>query len=192
MKEIVVVNEKEVFVGLGSNLGDSARTLLKAWSHLGKQRGVTLSALSPPFLSSPVDMASNHWFTNAVGQVATTHSPDQFLNILLDTESYFGRVRDDDQHGFSDRTIDLDLLYFGVVILDNPRLTLPHPHRRDRLFVLAPMAAIAPDFVDPENGQTITDLHQQLLHTLTSNQTSIQEINQRSWPEDLFKEMSNV
>ncbi|MBT8332814.1 MAG: 2-amino-4-hydroxy-6-hydroxymethyldihydropteridine diphosphokinase [Deltaproteobacteria bacterium] len=182
------MSEKEVFVGLGSNLGDSARTLLNAWNHLGKQRGVTLSALSPPFLSSPVDMASNHWFTNAVGQVDTTHSPDQFLNILLDTENHFGRVRNDDQHGFSDRTIDLDLLYFGVVILDNPRLTLPHPRRGDRLFVLAPLATIAPDFVDPENRRTITELHHHLLHTLASNQSSKQEINQRSWPEDIFKE----
>ena len=186
------MGEKEVFVGLGSNLGDSPRTLLKAWGHLGKQPGIMLLALSPPFLSSPVDMASNHWFTNAVGKVATSHSPGTFLDILLDTENHFGRVRYNNQHGYSDRTIDLDLLYFGDEILNTPRLTLPHPHRHDRLFVLAPLAAIAPDFIDPEKACTVRDMHQHLLKALADNRSPIQEIKQHSWPEDFLKEVSKV
>ncbi len=175
---------RDVFVALGSNLGDGVQTLLKAWSLLGEYDSISLTALSPPFLTAPIDMSSHHWFTNAVGYLSTSHPPLALLDILLETEAVLGRARDGDTTGYQDRTIDLDLLYFGSVILDNPRLVIPHPHRDERLFVLAPMAAIAPKFIDPCYLQTIAELHHQLLEKIRNNQVDKQEIKVSSWPEE--------
>lgn len=174
---------EDAFVALGSNLGDSARTLLKAWDLLGEQAGITLASLSPLFLTAPVDMTSNHWFANAVGRLTTSHTPHALLNTLLETESVLGRVRDGDVGGYQDRTIDLDLLYFGSSILDDPRLTLPHPHRAERLFVLAPLASIAPEFIDPECLHNVAEMHHQLLDKIKNSQVANQEITISSWPE---------
>ncbi len=171
-----------VFIGLGSNLGDSAHLLLEGWQRLGHQQGVTLKTISSPYLSSPVGMASNFWFTNAVGQLQTSRRADEILEILLHTEKRLGRVRDEKKQGYQDREIDLDLLYFGATVMDTPRLTLPHPHRNERLFVLAPMAAIAPDFIDPETGYTVSEMHRKLMQQIASGSLEPQEITPGVWP----------
>ena len=183
-EESLMVETKNVFVALGSNLGNSVHTLLKAWDLLGEHDGITLTALSPPFLTAPVDMTSQNWFTNSVGCFSTRYSPLALLDILLETEAVLGRARDHGTAGYQDRTVDLDLLYFGSVILDNPRLILPHPHRDKRLFVLAPMAVVAPEFIDPIHLQTIAAIHHQLLEKIRNNQTDNQEIKVSSWPEE--------
>ncbi len=172
----------DVYIALGSNLGDGIQTLLKAWTLLGEHDGVTLATLSPPFVTAPVDMTSQRRFTNAAGGLSTHHTPQILLDILLETETVLGRTRDSDATGYQDRIIDLDLLYFNSVILDNPKLTLPHPHREKRLFVMAPMAAIAPEFVDPCHLQTIAKLHHQLLEKIRNNQIANQEIKVGLWP----------
>ncbi len=179
---------EDVFIALGSNLGDRAHTLLRAWALLGGHEDITIKSLSPPFLSAPVDMISELWFTNAVGRISTRLAPIALLDILLETESVLGRVRGGDATGYQDRTIDLDLLYFGSAILDAPRLILPHPHLAERLFVLAPMAAISPEFVDPGRLQTIAEMHLQLLEKIKNSQVGNQKITTGSWPGDsLFK-----
>jgi len=178
------VETGDVYIALGSNLGDGMRTLLKAWTLLGEHDGITLTALSPPFVTAPVDMASQNWFTNAAGCLSTRHTPQALLDALLETEAILGRARNGDTTGYQDRTIDLDLLYFSSAILDTPRLVLPHPHRDERLFVLAPLAAIAPKFVDPCHLQTIADLHHQLLEKIRNNQVDKQEIKVGLWPEE--------
>ena len=174
---------EDVFVGLGSNLGDSAQILLNAWSFLGQHEGIEVKKLSPPFLSAPVDMSSNHWFTNAVGHLSTTLSPNDLLGVLLATEETLGRVRNGGQRGYRDRMIDLDLLFFGSTSQDEPRLTLPHPRVSERLFVLAPLAAIVPDFVDPMSGKSVDDLHLALKNKIKNNETANQEISVGVWPD---------
>lgn len=177
------MEEREtVFIGLGSNLGDSANLLLEGWQTLGEYRGVELEVISPPYLSAPVGMTSSFWFTNAVGRVQTSRSAEELLEILLDTEKQLGRIRNGKKQGYQDREIDLDLLYFGQVIIDSPRLTVPHPHRNERLFVLAPMAALSPDFVDPETGLPVSKMYQQLQQRIDSGTIELQEITARSWP----------
>lgn len=175
---------ENVFIGLGSNLGDSQQLLLKAWKLLGEQRELTTAELSSPYLSSPVGMSSSHWFVNAVGRVVARCSPQRMLDILQHTEACLGRLRNQEQKGYQDRIIDLDLIYFGNVVGDDPRLTLPHPQRADRLFVLAPLSAIAADFVDPElaSGYTVSQLYQDLLRRIEDKQLANQEILELAWP----------
>ena len=173
-----------VFVGLGSNLGDSMRILQEGWRLLGEQDGVSLERISSPFLSAPVHMESNFWFTNAAGLLHISRSSLEFLDILLDTEKKLGRIRNKEKQGYQDRTLDLDLLYFGSEIIDIPRLTVPHPFRRERLFVLAPMAEIAPGWVDPETGTTIESLHRRLLERIETGDAEPQEITRSQWSQD--------
>ena len=171
-----------VFIGLGSNLGDSSHLLQEGWELIGRYRGVTLETISLPYLSSPVGMASNFWFTNAVGKLQTSCTAGEILDLLLDTEKRLGRVRDEKKLGYQDREIDLDLLYFGAEVMDTPRLTVPHPHRNDRLFVLEPMAAIAPGFIDAETGKSIAEMHRRLKLRIESGNIEPQELSTGAWP----------
>ena len=68
-------------------------------------------------------------------------------------------------------------------MMDTPRLTIPHPHRNERLFVLSPMAAIAPDYVDPETGQPVLNMHLDLLDKIDTGRVGQQEITRSTWPE---------
>jgi len=135
----------EAFIGLGSNLGHGKTNLLAAWHRLGKVSGVKLLALSRPFRTKPLDMESNRWFTNAVGKLETALGAPQLLALLLATEKQLGRDRGQGR----DRTVDLDLLYYNGLICHSPNLVLPHPEIQHRLFVLAPLAELAPDLKHP-------------------------------------------
>ncbi|MDR3090110.1 MAG: 2-amino-4-hydroxy-6-hydroxymethyldihydropteridine diphosphokinase [Desulfobulbaceae bacterium] len=172
-----------IFIGLGSNVGDGMRQLLSAWDFLGAAPGVSLIRLSSPYRSAPVDMASANWFTNAVGEIRTDMSPLWLLRHLLAIEAVMGRKRDPEQRGYQDRPLDLDLLYYDGLALESARLSLPHPARRQRLFVLAPMAEIAADFVDCEEHCPVLAL----LSDLRRRQKALpagerQKIYVDSWP----------
>ena len=169
------------YIGLGSNLGASSRTLLEAWEALGFHEAIELIELSRPYLSAPVGMISENWFTNAVGVLETEMSPLQLLQALLHTEKAYGRQRDQTVEGYQDRTVDLDLLYFGDTVQSDPELTIPHPRRAERLFVMEPMASIAPNFVDPLENVTIGTLHQQLLTSIAQGVIEKQEIKRAEW-----------
>ncbi|MDX9897176.1 MAG: 2-amino-4-hydroxy-6-hydroxymethyldihydropteridine diphosphokinase [Desulfofustis sp.] len=173
----------QVFVGFGSNLGDSRQMLLKAWRLLGERPEIRLGELSPPYRTSPVGMSSSHWFVNAVGRLSVTCSPYRLLDIMQEIEAGFGRERDRKRTGYQDRVIDLDLIYYGDLVCDGSRLTLPHPQRTERLFVLAPMAAIAPHFVDPEiaGKPTVSALHRALLQRIADKQVAEQELLEELW-----------
>lgn len=143
-----------VFVGLGSNLGDGRANLRAAWKQLGETARITALALSSPYLSEPVGMSSAQWFTNAVGVLETALSPAGVLARFLEIELALGR----DRGQGLDRTVDLDLLYYDDLVLNSPDLTLPHPQLHNRLFVLAPLAELAPDHPHPIRQQSSTQM----------------------------------
>lgn len=157
----------QAFIGLGSNLGDGRGNLLAAWQRLQEEAGRAV-ALSPPFLTEPVGMESEQLFTNAVGLLATRLAPQALLDKMMDIEAGLGRDR---QKG-RDRTVDLDLLYYDDVVIETASLTLPHPAIADRLFVLAPLAAVAPLHVHPVLGLTSLAMLQGL-----GRQTGVRQIS---------------
>lgn len=169
------------FIGLGSNLGDGKRTLQSAWQELGRVEGLTLQKLSSPYLSEPVGMESDNWFTNAVGKVETTLTAEDLLDSLLNTEKSFGRRRDPQVEGYQDRTLDLDLIYFGDEIVRTRRLHLPHPQLFNRLFVLDPLNEIASDFVCPEKKKNVQQILQDLHKGMKNGDLPEQEITKSSW-----------
>lgn len=147
-------NQQQAFIGLGSNLGDGQANLIDAWQRLGKVARITLNRLSSPYRTEPLGMDTDHWFTNAVGEICTSLSPTELLAAMLAIETALGRDRALTQN----RPVDLDLLYYGDLMIDSPTLIVPHPRIAKRLFVLAPLAEIAPEHIDPVLDQTALNL----------------------------------
>lgn len=171
----------KAFIGMGSNLGDGKALLQGAWQALGQVDGIVLDGLSSPYLTAPVDMTSQHWFTNAVGRLRVSLPPIELLRVLLAVEASFGRKRSEKTFGYQDRSLDLDLLACGNVVMDSPELTLPHPRIGDRLFVLTPFAELEPNFRDSLGGESIAWKKSRLLDYLATNENNAQEIIRGAW-----------
>jgi len=132
------------YVGLGSNLGDREHFVRHAAELIGAAR---LSAIVE---TEPWGYENQPRFLNAVAEVHTGLEPQPFLTHLLDVERRLGRERVGPQWG--PRTIDLDLLLFGDRALAEPGLVVPHPRLLERLFVLEPLAELAPGLEIPGSG----------------------------------------
>lgn len=145
-------------IGLGSNLGRSLETLQKAWLDFQSYPSLIPVALSSPYRSKPVDMASANWFVNAAALIRTPLQPHPLLRLLHEIEQHHGRERKHSRYGHNDRTLDLDLLLYDDLIFFDGQLSLPHPRMRDRLFVMVPLAEIAGEIIYPGSGQTISTL----------------------------------
>jgi len=171
----------KAYIGLGSNVGDGKRTLQDAWQTLGKYEGIECLQLSSPYQSAPVDMESHNWFTNAVGVLTTTLEPLDVLKILLGVEAEFGRRRPENVSGYQDRSLDLDLLYFGDIVMASEKLTLPHPQITERLFVLKPLTELNQNFYDHARGLRAIEMVDQLQMKFTSKERELQEITRSSW-----------
>jgi 2-amino-4-hydroxy-6-hydroxymethyldihydropteridine diphosphokinase len=127
------------YISLGSNLGDSLRTLRQAVVALGGLGAVV--AASSVYETDPVGLTEQPAFLNAVVELDTTLEPLPLLDALLAIEADSGRERG---IRFGPRTLDLDLIWYDGLQLESDRLTLPHPRAHEREFVLRPLADIAP------------------------------------------------
>jgi 2-amino-4-hydroxy-6-hydroxymethyldihydropteridine diphosphokinase len=145
-------------VALGSNLGDRQAHLEFAFARLAS----ILDKLrrSSVYETEPVDVPDEQPpFLNAAAVGETTVPPRELLDALLAIERERGRER---PRPGAARTLDLDLILYGDRIIAGPAITVPHPRFRERRFVLEPIAEIAPETVDPETGQTMTQLLRRL------------------------------
>lgn len=143
-----------IAIALGSNLGDRTRHLDYAVARLG---AIIHGLKSSPFLETvPVGVPGPQpLFLNAAAVGTTRLAPRALLDALLALEQECGRRR---PHAGAPRTLDLDLILYGDLVVDEPGLVLPHPRFRERRFVLQPLAEIAPDLVDPVTGRSVADL----------------------------------
>jgi 2-amino-4-hydroxy-6-hydroxymethyldihydropteridine diphosphokinase len=138
------------YIGLGSNIGDRERALGRATALLGETPGVELVAVSATRETDPVGLTEQPRFLNAAAAVETALEPRALLQRLLAIERELGRTRDGPR--FGPRTIDLDLLLYGGVTVDEPGLTVPHPRLQDRRFVLEPLAELDSTLEVPRLG----------------------------------------
>jgi 2-amino-4-hydroxy-6-hydroxymethyldihydropteridine diphosphokinase len=148
-----------VYIGLGSNEGDSCRNLQNAWKKMAEAGCGVLLSLSAPYKSEPVGVETDNWFVNAVGVVETRLAPEALLDKMLAIEKELGR----DRSKGVDRCIDLDMLYYDDLVLMTPQLVLPHPEIQDRLFVLLPLAELAPDHIHPVLGKSTSMMRKGLV-----------------------------
>ena len=148
------------YIALGSNLGDKEKNLRRALLLL-TQQGVEVVRVSSFISTKPYGVTDQPQFLNAVACVRTSLAPLALLDVLLATELAMGRVR---LRHWGERNIDLDLLLYEDVVLDMPRLRLPHPDMQNRDFVLLPLAEIAPELKHPTLQKTIYELKENLMN----------------------------
>ena len=136
----------EAILGLGGNLGDVPATLDRALALLAESGGVRLLRASSDWLTPPWGLADQPMFVNRCALVETTLTPRALLETALGVERRLGRVREAGPR-WGPRPIDIDILAYDDLGLDEPGLVLPHPRLFERAFVLVPLAEIAPDRV---------------------------------------------
>ena len=148
-------------IALGSNLGDRESNIRSAVMTLGKLEGVRVRRVSTlfenPAVGGPSDAPA---FLNTAAELDTSLDARALLRRLLEVERALGRQR---RERWAPREIDLDLLLYGDETIDEPGLTVPHPLMHERLFVLKPLAEIAPRVVHPIHKKTIAELLENVL-----------------------------
>jgi 2-amino-4-hydroxy-6-hydroxymethyldihydropteridine diphosphokinase len=134
------------YIGLGSNLADPVKQVEAALDELDRVPQTRLVKRSSLYRTKPVGYAAQPDFVNAVAQLETGLPPERLLDELQAIEARHGRER---SFPNAPRTLDLDLLLFGKLVVQTERLTVPHPRMRERAFVLEPLREIAPDLELP-------------------------------------------
>ena len=149
------MNEKTVYLSLGSNMGEREDRLGQALYTLEREE-ISIAARSSVYETEPQDVVNQPWFLNMVVEAKTRALPLNLMNTLLRIEREIGRVRLAHlQRG--PRPIDLDILLFGNAVIDMPQLTVPHPRMLQRRFVLEPLLEIAPNLRHPVTGEPLRD-----------------------------------
>jgi 2-amino-4-hydroxy-6-hydroxymethyldihydropteridine diphosphokinase len=145
--------EEEVLIGLGGNIGDPLGAMRHALESIGGHMNCRVLRVSSVWKTPPWGVTDQPDFLNACAAIETTLAPHAFLKFCLSVEQQLKRVRD---LRWGPRSIDLDILFFGKRIINEPGLIVPHPRFAERAFVLVPLAEIAP--VRLYHGQTIDAL----------------------------------
>ena len=141
---------EELYLSLGSNLGDREDMLRRAIMLIGERIGA-VQRVSSFIETEPWGFESEHPFLNAAVMVLTTLSPIECLDATQQIERELGRKKKSKNGIYHDRPIDIDLLLYGDLKLSIPRLTIPHPHMFERDFVMIPLREILPSI---EDGKT--------------------------------------
>lgn len=141
------------YLGLGSNVGNRGRNLLQAIQQL--RNTLTVAAASSVYETEPVGYTQQRSFWNLCVRVVTSLAPEPLLEQLLEIERGMGRER---SFRNAPRIIDLDILLYDDVVLDQPGLILPHPRMTERGFVLTPLVELDPELRDPVTGTRYRDV----------------------------------
>jgi 2-amino-4-hydroxy-6-hydroxymethyldihydropteridine diphosphokinase len=144
----------KAYVGLGSNLGDRAAYLLLGLSALSRLPKTHLLRLSPVYETDPVGPPQPPYL-NMVAELETELSPKGLLAEMLGVEKALGRER---RERWGPRTLDLDLLLYGDLVLEEAGLSVPHPRLHERAFVLVPLLDLLPEGRHPLLGQSFAEL----------------------------------
>lgn len=153
---ITVKRERHrAFIAYGSNLGEREKNITTALDSLANHPSIEVLEKSSTIETKPWGVTDQTDFLNGVVLVETWLKPEVLMDALLEIEAECGRERTEK---WGPRTLDLDLLFYDELILDDPHVTLPHPLISDRAFVLEPLAEIAPGFVHPVIGKRVSEL----------------------------------
>lgn len=147
---------KRVYIGIGSNLGDSRKNCLEAIDRIGKIPKCSTLGVSNLYRTEPIGIEHQGWFVNGAMALSAGLSARDLLDRLLAIETDMGRLRKGRR--WQSRVIDLDILLFGRDIIHEEDLSIPHPFMHERRFVLIPMVDLAPDLEHPLLGKSMSEL----------------------------------
>lgn len=149
------------YLSLGSNKGDRVGYVQQTSGLLSAIDGVKIVRTSSLYETQPWLEQETTWYVNAVIEIKTSLSPMDLLAACQRIEKQLGRNREVEGH-FGDRTIDIDILFYGNDVLNEKDLQIPHRFLHQRAFVLVPMLELNPDFIHPELGKNMAELHDEL------------------------------
>ncbi len=153
------MKDRTACIGLGSNLGDREGFLLEALRRLASRGEVKVEDVSSLYEPAPARVLDQPHFLNAAARLSTPLAPRDLLHALLGIEQDMGRVR---IRKWGPRSIDLDLLLMGDIVLREPGLIVPHPFLPERAFVLAPLCDLNDAEVHPTLGKPLRELYKSL------------------------------
>ncbi len=142
-----------LYLGLGSNLGDRKANLERAVQLLGQM--LSVERVSSVYETRPEGYEEQTLFLNAVCRAVTDIGPFQLLSLVKGIEIAMGR---EPSFPNAPRPIDIDILFYGNLVIEAPQLVIPHPRLAERAFGLIPLAEIAPELIHPVSGRSIQDL----------------------------------
>lgn len=148
--------KKKAYLSLGSNLGDRFDILQQAVRVINVSLG-KVTKVSAIYETEPVGFSSPGLFLNACVLVETELNPLELLKGINTIEHKFGRVRNP-AGGYISRTLDIDILFYDNINIDNEEITIPHPRLEERLFVLVPLCELDENLFDPVSRSTVGDL----------------------------------
>ena len=143
------------YIGIGSNLGTPEENCTKAIKKISSTKDIKIISKSSFYQTAPIGNIEQNWFINSAIKIDTQLTPRELLSALLSIESEMGRIR---KEKWGPRLIDLDLLFYDNLILNQKGITLPHPEIQKRKFVLIPLHEIAEDLIHPTLKKTIKTL----------------------------------
>ena len=151
-----------VYLSLGSNKGDKVNFIHQATSLIANSDNIKLVRASTLYESEPWGEKNQDWFVNACLEVKTTLSPQEFLAKMQNIEIKLGRTKDENTKKWSEREIDIDIIFWGNEIINDENLKIPHPYAHKRAFVLVPLLELVPDFVHPVIKKSLLEIHSEM------------------------------
>lgn len=155
------------YILFGSNQGDKMKLLEQACTLINNRCGMLVEC-SSPYTTEPWGFEADEWFLNELLVVETELEPDMLMDRLMAIEAELGRVRTPGKEGYSSRTVDLDMLYYGDRIVKTAKVTVPHPRLHLSRFALIPLCEVIPDFLHPEFNLSQEKLLEQCPDTSTT------------------------
>ncbi|MGB2809318.1 MAG: 2-amino-4-hydroxy-6-hydroxymethyldihydropteridine diphosphokinase [Sedimentisphaerales bacterium] len=150
-----MAGQTTAYIGLGSNLGEREKSIQNAVKKLAEAESIEVIRVSEIIETAPLGQANQPKYLNAVAEIETTFSAEDLHKILVNIEVSLGREK---KGKWTSRIIDLDLLLFGLEIINNPSLTVPHPQMHLRSFVLKGLCELNPELVHPVINESVNEL----------------------------------
>ena len=142
--------------------GNKVNYIHQATSLIANSENIKLVRASTLYESEPWGEKNQPWFINVGLEIKTSLSPQEFLSRMQNIETQLGRVKDENAKKWSDREIDIDIIFWGNEIINEQNLKVPHPYAHKRAFVLVPFLELIPDFVHPVIKKSLIDIHSEL------------------------------
>ena len=150
----------DAFVALGSNVGDRRGNLRKALDALGERNSIL--KVSSFYETEPMYIEAQPWFLNCVAKIRTELTPESLFGLVKSIERKMGRNPVNGQQRYGPRVIDIDILFYGDLMIYTNELEIPHPRIQERLFVLVPLVEIEPELVHPKLNRSVSHLLKEL------------------------------